>query len=54
MSLHFSIPLDSSGEKFDATVDGASEKIVKLLCNKAMTDSFLDTAVEVDGARKWQ
>lgn len=50
----FSIPLDASGDKFDATVTGASEKLVKLLCNKGMTDPFLDTAVEVDGARKWQ
>ena len=50
----FSIPLDASGEKFDATVAGTTEKIVKLLCNKGMTDPFMDTAVEVDGARKWQ
>lgn len=50
----FSIPLDASGDKFDATVAGAAEKLVKLLCNKGMTDPFVDTAVEVDGAREWQ
>ena len=50
----FSIPLDATGNKFDATAEGAPEKLVKLLCNKGMTDPFMDTAVEVDGARKWQ
>ena len=54
MAAQFSIPLDASGDKFDATVDGAAEKIVKLLCNKGMTDPFTNAAVEVDGARKWK
>ena len=54
MASKFSIPMDASGDKFDATVDGAAEKIVKLLCNKGMTDLFTDAAVEVDGARKWK
>lgn len=54
MAKRFSIPLDAEGDKFDATVEGASEKIVKLLCNKGMMDPFEKTAVEVDGARQWQ
>lgn len=54
MAKRFSIPLDADGDKFDATVDGATEKIVKLLCNKGMIDPFEKTAVEVDGARQWQ
>lgn len=54
MAKRFSIPLDANGDKFDATVEGASEKIVKLLCNKGMIDPFEKTAVEVDGARQWQ
>lgn len=54
MAKRFSIPLDAAGNKFDATVDGAAEKIVKLLCNKGMVDPFEKTAVEVDGARQWQ
>lgn len=54
MAKRFSIPLDAAGDKFDATVDGAAEKIVKLLCNKGMIDPFEKTAVEVDGARQWQ
>lgn len=54
MAKRFSIPLDETGDKFDATVEGATEKIVKLLCNKGMIDPFDKTAVEVDGARQWQ
>lgn len=54
MAKRFSIPLDASGDKFDATAEGATEKIVKLLCNKGMMDPFEKTAVEVDGARQWQ
>lgn len=54
MAKRFSIPLDAAGDKFDATVEGATEKIVKLLCNKGMIDPFEKTAVEVDGARQWQ
>lgn len=54
MAKRFSIPLDAVGDKFDATVEGATEKIVKLLCNKGMIDPFEKTAVEVDGVRQWQ
>lgn len=54
MAKRFAIPLDAYGDKFDATVAGSAEKIVKLLCNKGMVDPFEKTAVEVDGARKWQ
>lgn len=54
IAKQFSIPLDDSGERFDATKDGAAEKIVKLLCNKGMIDPFDKSAVEVDGARQWE
>lgn len=54
MAKRFSIPLDAAGDKFDATAEGTTEKIVKLLCNKGMIDPFEKTAVEVDGARQWQ
>lgn len=54
MAKRFSIPLDASGDKFDATITGAADKIVKLLCNKGMIDPFEKTAVEVDGARQWR
>lgn len=54
MARRFSIPLNGAGDKFDATAEGAAEKIVKLLCNKGMMDPFEKTAVEVDGARQWQ
>lgn len=54
MAKQFSIPLDNAGDKFDATADGAAEKIVKLLCKKGMIEPFEKTAVEVDGARQWK
>lgn len=47
----FSIPL--SGDAFDTTIAGVSEKIVKLLCDKGMIDPFENSAVEVEGAKKW-
>ena len=53
MAKRFSIPLDSEN-RFDATVDGAADKIVKLLCNKGMVDPFTNVAVEVSGAKQWQ
>lgn len=53
MAKQFAIPLDAEN-KFDASIDGASEKIVKLLCNKGMIDPFKKTPVEVTGAKQWQ
>lgn len=52
MARQFNIPL--TGDKFDTSVDGASEKIVKLLCKKGMVDPFEEAPVEVAGAKKWQ
>lgn len=49
----FSIPLDASGNEFDVSVEGTSEKLVKFLCNKGMLDPIEQNAVEVDGAKKW-
>lgn len=51
IAFKFSIPLN--GDKFDTAKTGASEKIVKLLCNKGMLDPFEDSPVEVAGAKKW-
>lgn len=48
-----SIPLDGEN-RFDTSVDGAADKIVKLLCNKGMVDPFKNVAVEVSGAKQWQ
>ncbi len=53
MAKRFSIPLDDEN-RFDATADGAADKIVKLLCNKGMVDPFTNVAVEVSGAKQWQ
>ena len=53
MARRFSIPLDDES-RFDATADGAADKIVRLLCNKGMVDPFKNTAVEVSGAKQWQ
>lgn len=51
MAHKFSIPLSEG--VFDTTIIGASEKIVKLLCDKGMIDPFEDFAVEVEGSKKW-
>lgn len=53
ISKKFSIPLNSDGDKFDASVCGVPEKIIKFLCNKGMVDPIEDTAVEVDGTKRW-
>ena len=53
MAKRFSIPLDGEN-RFDTSVDGAADKIVKLLCNKGMVDPFKNVAVEVSGAKQWQ
>ena len=53
MAKRFSIPLDGEN-RFDASADGAADKIVKLLCNKGMVDPFKNVAVEVSGAKQWQ
>ncbi len=52
MAAQFGIPMD--GGKFDTSKEGASDKLVRLLCNKGMVDPFEDLAVEVSGAKKWQ
>lgn len=51
MATKFDIPLRD--DKFDTTVEGTSDKIVKLLCNKGMVDPFESLAMEVAGAKKW-
>lgn len=52
MAKQFGIPLDADG-KLDATVAGAAERIVKVLCNKGMVDPFKKAPVEVSGAKPW-
>ena len=52
MAKQFNIPLDADGN-LDATVDGAAERIVKVLCNKGMVDPFKKAPVEVSGAKPW-
>ncbi|MFI3114862.1 MAG: DUF4868 domain-containing protein [Clostridia bacterium] len=51
ISETFSIPIVEG--KFDTSVDGTSEKIIKLLCNKGMIDPFEELPVEVYGTKKW-
>ena len=47
----FDIPVKDSF--FDSEQDGASEKIVKLLCGKGMVDPFDDIPMEVAGSKNW-
>lgn len=48
----FSIPLKDG--LFDASGDGAAERIVKILCNKGMVDPFENMPMEVPSAKKWE
>lgn len=48
----FEIPLKDG--VFDTSITEASDKLVRLLCNKGMVDPFEDLPVEVSGARKWK
>ena len=51
MAKKFNIPLD--GDKFDTTNPDASDKLVKLLCDRGMVDPFDDNPMEVAGSKKW-
>lgn len=51
MAQKFNIPL--VGDKFDTTQSGASEKLVKLLCDRGMVEPFDNTPMEVAGSKKW-
>lgn len=51
MAKKFNIPLD--GDKFDTTTLEASDKLVKLLCDRGMVDPFDDNPMEVAGSKKW-
>ncbi len=48
----FGIPL-TDDKKFDTSEKVNAEKLVKVLCNKAMWDILEDTPVEVDGSKSW-
>ena len=48
----FSIPLVDG--KFDTSTQESADKLIKLLCNKGMTDPFDGTAMEVAGAKLWK
>ena len=52
IAAKFSIPMREG--KFDTAQEGASEKIVKILCNKGMIDPFEDLPMEVPSAKKWE
>ena len=49
----FGIPM-SANNKFDITEKSNAEKLVKVLCNKAMWDILEDAPVEVDGSKNWE
>ena len=48
----FEIPLKEG--VFDMSIDGAADKLVRLLCNRGMVDPFEEQPVEVSSARKWK
>lgn len=49
----FGIPL-TQDRKFDTTKKENADKLVKVLCNKAMWDIIEENSVEVDGLKTWQ
>lgn len=52
MAKKFNIPFD--GNKFDTTNPDASNKLVKLLCDRGdKFDPFDDNPMEVAGSKKW-
>lgn len=52
MKDKFGIPL-TADKKFDTSEKANAEKLVKVLCNKAMWDILEDEPVEVDGSKNW-
>lgn len=52
MSTKFNIPM--KGDLFDTTKPGVSEKLVKLLCDRAMLEPFDEIPMEVHGSKKWE
>lgn len=52
MSRKFGIPM--IGDQFDTTQPEASDKLVKLLCDRGMIDPFDDNPMEVAGSKKWE
>lgn len=52
VKLKFGIPL-TANNRFDIADDSNAEKLVKVLCNKAMWDILEDTPVEVEGSKNW-
>lgn len=51
IATKFKIPLKN--DKFDASQDGVSDKLIKLLCKRGMLDPFDDIPMEVSGSKKW-
>lgn len=52
VSRQFDIPLN--GDQFDTSTPEASDKLIKVLCNRGMMDPFEDNPVEVDGSKRWE
>lgn len=50
---HFNIPLTADKKMFDTSDKNNAEKLVKLLCGKAMWDIIEEKPVEVDGTKVW-
>lgn len=53
ISRQFDIRLDNNN-KFDTSIDGTAEKLIKILCQRAMLDPLRKTAYEVTGATQWK
>lgn len=49
----FNIPLTEDKKQFETSTKEAAEKLVKVLCGKAMWDILEKVPVEVDGSKEW-
>lgn len=52
MAAIFQLTLDDSG-LIDTSSSDASEKLIKVLCNKGMVDPFGNVPVEVSAVSRW-
>ena len=50
---YFEIPLTGNKSQFDTSNEADAEKLVKVLCGKAMWDILEEVPVEVDGSKYW-
>lgn len=54
VSKKYGIPLTNDGKKFDTSQTKDADRLVKVLCDKAMWDIIEKQPMEVDASKKWE